>query len=262
MNTIQKIIRLFAILLAVAIIAGICNLAYQLIIITIPINTKIVVEEYKKEFKGIDSLDIDVGAANIVIKEGEKTYIEAYNLPSKLTVKKNGNTLKVRQHTSYMVLNSGDIIITVPKEMQEIELDGGSGTITISNLIMDKLDLNIGAGKTTISNIEAKNVDIDGGAGTLNIESSKLNNLDLDSGAGSVTISSYLTGKSKIDCGVGRTNITLLGEEDDYEINAEKGLGNLSIAGKEYGNKINYGKGKNKIKVSGGVGEIIIRFKK
>ena len=52
------------------------------------------------------------------------------------------------------------------------------------------------------------------------------------------------------------------GQEDDYKIIAEKGLGNLSINNKNYGDKVTYGEGKNTIDIDGGMGNIYIRFQK
>lgn len=257
-----KIVRIIAILLAISIILGICNLAYQLVMSFVPINTKIVVKEYKKEFKDIDSIKVEVGAASLTIKEGNKIKVEAYNLPSKLNVEKKDKLLVVKQSPSYFNINTGDITIYLPKELKDVDVNGGAGQIIIKDLIIKDLELEIGAGKTEIDNIEAKSADIEGGAGSLSITSSKITDLDLESGAGSVEINSYLYGNSSIECGLGRTNITLLGDEDSYEIKAKKGLGNLIIAGKEYGKEVNYGNGKNKIKIEGGVGEISVRFKK
>ena len=262
MNTVQRIIRIFAILLAIAIIAGICNLIYEVIMTVTPINTKIVVKEYEKEFKDIDSLDIKVGAASLTIKEGDKITVKAENLPSKLKVKKDGKTLIVKQSSSRFNLNSGEIEITVPKELVDVDINGGAGTIDISGLKVIDFDLKIGAGRTVLSDMETERTEINGGAGSLEIDSSKLSNLNLEAGAGRVLINSYIYGKSNIECGIGRMDITLRGEEDSYSIKAEKGLGSLTIAGEEYGKIVNYGKGKNKIYVEGGVGEISIRFKR
>ncbi len=234
MSTKDRIIKCFAILLAISIILGICNLFYTVIMSIVPVNTKIVVKEYKKEFKNINSLDIKLSAASLTIK----------------------------QNASYFNVNNGDITITVPKELKDVLIKGGAGKITISDLTMNKLNIEIGAGRTDIDNIETKKTKIEGGAGSLNITSSKLNDLKLSAGAGSVSINSYIYGDSKIECGIGRTNISLFGKEDDYQIKAKKGLGNLIISGKEYGNEVNYGNGKNKIQIEGGIGEISVRFKK
>lgn len=262
MNTVQKIIRIFAILLAIAIIAGMCNLAYQLIVSITPINTKIVVKEYDKEFKDIDRLEVKVSAAQLTIIEGDKISVHAENLPSKLKVKQEDKKLIVKQSSSSFNLNHGEIEITVPKELISVNINGGAGSMDISGLKVESFDLDIGAGRTVLTNMELGEADIDGGAGSLEITESKITDLDMDTGAGRVLFNGYLYGNNKIDCGIGRVDITLRGDEDSYTIKAKKGLGSLTIAGEEYGKEINYGKGKNKLRVEGGVGEISIRFKK
>ena len=262
MNTVQKIIRIFAILLAIAIIAGMCNLVYELVISLTPINTKIVVKEYDKEFKDVDSLEVKVSAAQLTIIEGDKISVHAENLPSKLKVKQEDKKLIVKQSSSSFNLNHGEIEITVPKELIDVDINGGAGSMDISGLKVEKFDLDIGAGRTILKDMELGEADIDGGAGSLEITESKITDLDMDTGAGRVLFNGYLYGNNKIDCGIGRVDITLRGDEDSYSIKAKKGLGSLTIAGEEYGKEVNYGKGKNRLTVDGGVGEISIRFKR
>ena len=262
MNTLQKIIRIFAILLAIAIIAGMCNFIYELVVSFTPINTKVVVKEYDKEFNNIDSLEVNVSAAQLTMTSGDKVSVHAENLPSKIKVKQEGKRLVVKQSSSNFNLNHGEIEITVPKELISVLIKGGAGSMDISGLTVKDFDLEIGAGKTILTNMELSEANIEGGAGSLEITESKITNLDMETGAGRVLFNGYLYGNNKIDCGIGRVDITLRGDEDSYSVRAKKGIGSLAIAGEEYGREVNYGKGKNKLRVEGGVGEISIRFKR
>ena len=263
MSTFQRFIKVFAYLLAISLILSICTGIFQLVNTFIPTTEKVVVEDYYKEFKNINSLELNINAADLKIETGEKLTIKASNLVSKIKVKEEDGILKVKQNKIRVNNQSaGFIIITIPSELDNFLLNGGAGKIDIDELNAQKVDLSLGFGNVTISNVKFGSTKISGGAGNIVIEKSLLNNLDLNSGAGNVRINAEIKGKSSIDCGLGEINLLLGGKEDSYTINAEKGLGNLTINNKNYGDKVTYGEGKNIINIEGGVGNIYIRFQK
>ena len=263
MSTLPKMIKVFAYLLAICIIAAICSAIYHTINAFVPTTEKVVVEDYYKEFKDIKSLDLNINAADIKIEKGEKFSIKAENLVSKIKVKEEDGILKVKQNKVRITTQSaGSIIITIPTKLDKFVLNGGAGKVDITNLKAKKAKLSLGFGSVKISEVDLGPTDISGGAGKISIEKSAIQDLDLSSGSGSVRINSELTGKSKINCGVGEIDILLVGDEDSYKITAEKGLGNISINNKNYGDKITSGEGKNVVDIEGGLGNIYIRFQK
>ena len=84
----------------------------------------------------------------------------------------------------------------------------------------------------------------------------------MEMGVGELNLTSRLQGNCNLDMGVGKSNITLVGERDDYSINVEKGLGGVSVDGNKLTDFGSIGKGACALDINGGVGAINIRFKK
>ena len=135
------------------------------------------------------------------------------------------------------------------------------GKIEIKDLTTKKLSLELGAGETQMENLKAfDSLDIDSGTGKVTVSSSVINNLDLDMGIGEVKLDAKLMGKNDIDAGVGNLKINVQGEQEDYRIETDKGLGSIKIDGKEAISGQVLGNGKNYIRVNGGIGNIDIDF--
>ena len=121
----------------------------------------------------------------------------------------------------------------------------------------------MGAGDVTINTLTAmKSADIDGGAGRITIKGGTLNNLDLDMGVGQLNLTALLTGACEMDLGIGQTNLTLLGTQDDYRLDIEKGIGTVTVDGKKVSDFGSSGNGENRIEINGGIGAICVDFKK
>ncbi len=263
MSSTQRIIKIFAYLLAVSIIIGICTGIFNIINTFIPVTEKVVVDDYYKEFKNITEINLDINAADLSIEEGDIFSIKAENLVSKIIVKEENGRIKIKQNKIRITNRSaGSITITVPDKLDRFTLDGGAGKIRITDLVAKKAKLSLGFGQVEIDNVDFGNTTINGGAGNIEINKSVMKNLNLEAGAGNVRINAELIGESNIECGVGEVDILLLGDEDKYKITAEKGLGSITINNKNYGDEITYGKGENVVDIEGGVGSISVRFQK
>ena len=124
------------------------------------------------------------------------------------------------------------------------------------------LNIELGAGELIASRLNAANkAEIDGGAGSITISDGHLNNAEIDMGVGEFNLTGELLGKSSIDYGIGETNIELLGTDDDYKIELDKGIGEAMLDGRQMSDDSVYGAGKNHIEIDGGVGELNITFK-
>ena len=268
MNKFQKVIKVFAICLAIFIIANIFTLVFSGIAIfnsfTNNNDNKKNTKEFNQTYQYIEAIDIDIISSSIEIVSGNEFKIEA-TTKNDITCKEVNGKLKVEEKSNWFVSKdlSGKIVIYIPEEitLKEIDLDTGAGEIKLENINAKKLDLDQGAGVVKIINSKFDKTDIDGGAGKIEVNSSELNNLDLDCGAGKVEIESKLTGNSKISAGVGEIDIILLGDKENYNITAEKGIGNIKIENQECNSNTTYGMGNNKIKVEGGIGNITIEYK-
>lgn len=228
MTTIQKVIKYlaiaFAIFLTVSIVSGILG---ALGVITGLQNVK---QYIKEDMQGttydaeIESLDIDLAAANLKIQNGETFSVETDNEYITHRQKDGKVIVEEKKHNWFGGSDGGTLVITIPEDhkLQEIEIDAGAGNIEIA--------------------------------------CAEVRNLDLDMGVGELKLISRLNGNSDIDFGVGEANIILIGESEDYRIRMSKGIGRATLDGKDMGNDEWYGNGSNMIEMDGGVGEIAIEF--
>lgn len=267
MSGIQKVIKIFAIILSIFIILNIVSaIMFGLsMFANIGIRSdKIEVESFSETYQNINEIDIDAISSNIIIKKADKFKVEANNLRNQFSSKVINGKLKVEERKKWIFANNfaGQIVIYVPENtsLNKLKIDAGAGKIEIENIVADKFNLNQGAGIVKISNSGFNKTDIDGGAGKIEVSASVLNDLKLDAGVGKIELEAYIKGKSKIECGIGETDVTLLGEEKDYQIVAEKGIGSIRIQGKEQASNTKYGIGENEINIEGGIGSINLNF--
>ena len=271
MNTTQKIIKYgaiaFAIFLIVAIISGILN-------IVIGIGSSIFGESPKMdEFKVLEevtddkkftNLTLDIGASEIVIKEGETLKVETNNAFIKVEEKEDELVVKEKNNHAWSFgKDTTELIVYIPAdyEFNKVRFNTGAGKITVDSLIADVIDMDLGAGSVRIDSIVArKNFDLDGGAGSITIKNAEVNNADIDIGVGEFEINGLITGKSEIDSGVGKTTINLKGNTDIYKLSLEKGVGGIKVNGEDVANNTVMGSGENYIDIEGGVGSISINF--
>lgn len=185
-------------------------------------NTSILLNQSTENIK---YLDIDVNSSNLVIKPGNSFIIETNNKHIKYKV--DNNELKIKEE-GYHLTNSklkSELIITIPDtNLNEIDINTGAGTFTINN--------------------------------------GSINDLDLDVGVGEVKITSNITGNSSISSGVGKLSLNLLNTFDNYRFEVNKGIGKVTINDIEVGDNSTLGNGTNTIKLDGGIGEIVVKFKK
>ena len=215
----------------------------------------------------INSLSIQVDAADLYIKEGDAFAVES-NLKSLDVSEKNGClSVKDLKKVALFGLNSSEsaaLTIYIPEEaaLDNIHLTTGAGRVTADNLSAQTVDFELGAGDVSIGMLVAtRSSDIEGGAGRITVSGGMLCDLDLDMGVGQLNLTSALTGDCQLDLGVGETNITLLGSKDDYRLEIEKGIGNISVDGKSVFDYGSSGYGTNEVEINGGVGSINVEFK-
>lgn len=214
--------------------------------------------------QNIDTLDVDIQGANLVIKEGTELKIETNNKRIKTTQINNKLKIKEKDHNLFHTKNNTQLIIYLPHNriFEEVKIDTGFGKVTIETLKTQKLKLNLGAGTTEINNIYvSKKTEIEGGVGEIIIENGIINNLDLDMGVGDLDLTTKLNGTNKIDAGVGNIDLNLLGTTNDYKIKVDTGIGDVRLNDNKIVDGKQYGNGTNLIDIDGGAGNINITIK-
>lgn len=268
MNTFQKIIKYlaiaFAIFLSVSIIGGIMTGLAGLSVFFSKEETApdSVMQEYSID-ETISSLTVKLSGANLQIRTAEAFLVESNH--NYISVKTDNGKLSITETKKVFssVPQGVTVIIYVPEDFVfgDATIDAGAGKLEIDGLSADALNVSLGAGKANIKNLIAnRRAEIDGGAGELIIDGGKLCNLNLDMGAGRLKLESRIEGKSFLDFGVGETELTLLGNREEYSIEIDKGIGKAELAGETMWDDSVYGNGENFIEIDGGIGAITIEF--
>lgn len=213
----------------------------------------------------ITILDVDVDYVNLNILKGDKLKIETNN--RYIAVREIGKKLVVeeKEHSNATVTKyDNDLTIYMPeKEYNYLFLDAGAGTVLLENLSFKKAKIDLGTGKATIKNfITINTIKLKASSGEVNIENSEMHNLDMNLGVGLMNINAKIIGNSDIECDVGDTKINLIGNQDDYQVRVEKGIGNIIVNNNVVSDNTIVGKGENYIIINGGVGNINISFQK
>lgn len=266
MTQLQKVIKYlaiyFALFLTFNILSGILYGAS--FIGSIFVDSKSVQEELKNLEIAEDAqlLDIDVSSSNIRIVSGDTFKVETNNPYIKSRQDKNKLYITESKHTFHKQ-EENELVVSIPDTLifDAVAIDTGAGKVDVGALSTQKLYLDLGAGRVEIHNLTVSDLaEIDGGAGEMSIDSSTIHNLSLDMGVGKLSLSSKLMGNSKISAGIGKLDLALIGEQDDYQITLDKGLGSATIAGDEMHDGTSYGVGMHKIDIDGGVGSVDIQF--
>lgn len=267
MTQTQKIIKYlaitFAIFLAAAIIFGIVGTIGMIFgfgnrdtILDQSVNIDISQE--------ISSLKIDVGGAQLRIVEGD-SFMLSSNIKN-LQVSEHNGELSIVQKQKFIRTHSnnvGEILFTVPANthFKWVDIDAGAGDVFASKLFADRLSFDLGAGRVQIDYIEVNSkAEINAGAGEMTIGGGVIRNLELDLGVGKTGLKAALEGRSEINCGVGETSITICGNQQDYTLEIDSGVGNVEVDGKSVNGNCTLGKGANLVDIDGGVGSIYIVF--
>lgn len=265
MTNFQKVVKCFAIVLAFSLIAGMTVGVIRGISAIVKVADLTTsdgkVEDVKEET--IKKIRIKLFRTDLVIVEGESFNAETDN--DDVMVKEVLGTLVVEENSKSIVdsIKKSKLVLTVPKgyALDQIKITTGAGRFSAEVLNAEKIDLNFGAGEVGIDKIlSSEKTEITGGAGKVEIRDGKTNDLDLDMGMGKLYYRAEITGKSELDCGMGGMELILLGGEEKYSVDLDKGLGLASINGVGYDDGIDYGDGENKLDINGGVGEIKVKF--
>ncbi len=263
-KTIKYIAMAFAIFLSVSIIGGIFSALAGLSFIFSDKDKDPVGEMQVYDIKEtVSSLSIDLSAAKLEIKTGDKFSVESNH--KYISVSTDNGNLRIDETKEPISVSSEGVkvILSVPEGFvfDDVEIETGAAEVDADALSADVLKLNLGAGEVKIKNLTANSrADIDGGAGELTIDGGLLRNLELDMGVGALNLKSRIEGDSSLDYGVGETNLTLLGTREDYKIKIDKGIGEAKLEGENMRGDSVYGAGENYIDIDGGVGEINIEF--
>lgn len=246
----KKFIALFLVLVFAVALFGCAQSAVLKETVVYPVSSK------------IHSLEVRVGAAEFMIKPSESFSVES-NLKYLSVSEKDGVLSVIDKKTKGVTYDNPVLIICMPvdQKFERIDITTGAGRLSADALLAKSLELTLGAGDARITTVYAENhADIIGGAGEITILGGMLNNLDLEMGVGELNLTASLLGNCDLTFGVGESNITLIGDREDYEIEAEKGVGSVTVDGKSLKEFESIGTAQNYVQIQGGVGSINLNF--
>lgn len=270
MTSVQRVIKYFAVALAVLIIFSIASGAMGALTLVTNLfsGDEIELQQTGSFLEGdinsnVEIIDIEVNSVSVWIKSGDEFRFETNNesIKSKITKEK----LSVSQKGINFLDSDGNnsLIIYIPEDvkLQKLSISSAAGNVLLDSIVLEKLNLDLAAGELKINNCKStKKAEIDTGMGKAEIQNCILKNLDLDLGMGKLTMTSYILGKSEIDCGIGQADITLKGKAESYRINADKGIGALTVNGNSIADEGSFGDGDNELNVDAGIGNVKIEF--
>ncbi|MDF2537867.1 MAG: putative rane protein [Herbinix sp.] len=283
MSSLQKVIKYcamgFAIFLAVSIITAISSAVIS--VVSLVSGTNIFhsnrddkeVYDYEKDFTGVESLDINVSAGQLLIKQGSGFRVEAEKIAGSFEAEvSESGTLSIKDSgvgTQFLWFNfngfhnpSSKIILYLPSDFiaEEVMLDTGAGNVEIDGLRAEYLNVSTGFGNFTGKNMSAVEAMIDGGFGSVVLEDISFEDSEFNCGLGNLRVSGELTGDCSIDCGIGNVDLDLSGAAEDYELEIDSGIGNVRVDGKKVKEGHVNNNARNYIEIDGGIGNIRVDF--
>lgn len=271
MTSIQKVIKYlaiaFAVVLIVAIFSGIIGIIAAISGIASWSNDRATATvQTDTVYSGtissdIHHLDMQIGAANVVIETGEFLSVETDN--PYITVTEQDEKLLIREKSHIANLDSSTVTVCIPEDLvfDEVDITTGAGLINLETLTCRELDMELGAGKVEMDNLNVTgDADIDGGAGQIIIHSGNLNNLSFDMGVGEGDVVTVLTGQCDISAGIGALYLTIPGKLEDYTIHTEQGIGRIEVDNMAMKGHGTIGSGANRLEIEGGIGNITVDF--
>lgn len=267
MTTLQKIIKYFAIAVAVclivSIVSGIAGIAGLFGGGFGENGVADTVKEYTVDAQ-IRDLEIEINAADLTIAYGQDFSVKS-NLVYLQVSDANGCLSITEAEKSGLRYEDAVLTLYIPEgfAFEEVEITTGAAKLTAEALSADSVKLELGAGKVELRELNAKKkAVIEGGAGAITISGGTLKDLDLDMGVGELNMTAALLGESELNYGVGKAKLTLLGDQDDYTVTFDKGLGSAVIDGKSVDDGAVIGTGTNRVDIDGGVGAAEVSFQK
>ena len=271
MTTMQKIIKYLAIAFGAFLIVSIASGVFGLFSVIAGVtswtnNRESTVEIQDSAFSGVFSddvqiLDMEIGAADIRIVVGDELYVETDN--PYITAEEVNGTLVIKEKSHISDLDGSKLTIYIPEEMvfTKANITTGAGRIDAEQLSCRKLNMELGAGMAEFQDLTVTDkADIEGGAGQIVIHNGKLNDLSFEMGLGEGDVAAALTGNCEITAGIGALYLTVLGDEDDYTIHAEQGIGRVEVENRVISGDTTIGSGSNRLELEGGIGNITVDF--
>lgn len=125
-----------------------------------------------------------------------------------------------------------------------LNMESGSGAF--EDVKLEQLDLNAEYGNVEFDKTEILTLMIENSSGEVRLNQFKGDTMDIVAEYGNISIDETTAANLKLVCESGETNVKLIGNLEDYNLDIEVESGDLEINGEEQGEKVNRETGKSK----------------
>lgn len=194
----------------------------------------------------VERIVITAGGCELHIEDSQDDcfYIEAQNAGKLQSFIEDNTFYTVVTTTSKEWNKLQGIIITVyvpESRYDSVVLDMGAGIMEFGEMYADSFEFNLGAGQIIGEYVEADSVNAHVGMGEIELLNVSCRRMNADVGMGSMETRADVTEYLDAKVSLGNLDLTLVGEEEDFNYHVNADMGNVDI-----GKKSMSGMGKNK----------------
>jgi lia operon protein LiaG len=118
--------------------------------------------------------------------------------------------------------------VTTERTRGRLSLDAGSGSVRVSDA-QGSVNLDTGSGSVTVSGVRGDELRMDTGSGSITGRDIEVQTLSADVGSGGIRLSGVKASRVSLDTGSGGTDVELLTDVDDVNIDAGSGPVSLRL---------------------------------
>ncbi|MBE5872140.1 MAG: DUF4097 domain-containing protein [Lachnospiraceae bacterium] len=216
----------------------------------------------------IGKLDIDCGAAELLIKESEDDSVYlATNSYVKVKYRVEDDDLYIKCKGKTGTDIHGKVELYLPKEVtaERIKIDLGAGTVKNETALhAEELFLEIGAGDASLSDVTVQTTEAHVGAGKLRFDKFVTEELKTDVAMGEFSFDGRIDQEAAVDVAMGNAEIQLSDSSDEYSCEVSVGAGEVTVGGQKMAGAYDgeFGDGDKELNLDCSMGRIKVTFAK
>lgn len=128
--------------------------------------------------------------------------------------------------------SNGTLTITDLDNIKDLDFDTSNGRLTITNVLADDINLGTSNGGCYLTDVTVVNdLKIDTSNGRINLSNVTADTIEGDTSNGGIFATNLVSDDIDLDTSNGNIEVTIIGEKDDYEVDAETSNGDIDWDG-------------------------------
>lgn len=224
--------------------------------------------QLNKEYKdNIKSIQLDVENSDVEIKHGKTFSIKSIgNSDAKVDSKIDKGTWHINDQHSQSNINfrigtmfTNKIIITLPKEMNELMIKDDAGDIKVDNVVSKKTHINVDSGDITLTDSKLGDLKVNNDSGDISLNHIHFKEGTLKNDSGDIEMRQSIPDQPlNVSNDSGDINLNYENKSKNTSFNALNDSGDTKIYDKEL-KQHQIGKGDNKVNLSNDSGDITVK---